>query len=67
MPTQDQFIGCLIGLAVGDATGAPYEGTPAWLIYKDGPATSIVEAPSHEIRHYTDDTQMTIGVAETLI
>jgi poly(ADP-ribose) glycohydrolase ARH3 len=67
MPTQSQFIGCLIGLAVGDATGAPYEGSPAWLIYKNGPADAIVETPSNETRRYTDDTEMAIGVAETLI
>ena len=24
--TQDQFEGCLMGLALGDALGAPYEG-----------------------------------------
>lgn len=66
-PTLDQFIGCLIGLAVGDATGAPYEGTPSWFIYKNGPASSIVETPTSEIRYYTDDTQMALGVAETLI
>jgi poly(ADP-ribose) glycohydrolase ARH3 len=57
----------LIGLAVGDATGAPYEGMPADMIFRMGPAYSIVETPSDRIRYYTDDTQMAIGVAETLI
>jgi poly(ADP-ribose) glycohydrolase ARH3 len=37
------------------------------MIYAMGPALSIVETPSEKIRHYTDDTQMAIGVAETLI
>jgi poly(ADP-ribose) glycohydrolase ARH3 len=63
----DRFRGCLIGLAVGDATGAPYEGVPGDMIYRMGPASSIVETPSEETRYYTDDTQMAIGVAEALI
>ena len=56
-----------MGLAVGDATGAPYEGLFADMIFRMGPARSLVETPSKETRHYTDDTQMAIGVAETLI
>ena len=56
-----------MGLAVGDATGAPYEGLPGDMIFVMGPALAIVEAPPKETRHYTDDTQMAIGVAETLI
>jgi poly(ADP-ribose) glycohydrolase ARH3 len=66
-PTQDQFVGCMLGLAVGDATGAPFEGLPGWMIYNQGPALRIVETPTEETRYYTDDTQMAIGVAETLI
>jgi poly(ADP-ribose) glycohydrolase ARH3 len=63
----DRFRGCMIGLAVGDAVGAPYEGLPGDMIYRMGPASSIVEAPSEDTRYYTDDTQMAIGVAETLV
>jgi len=68
MPSlQERFQGCLIGLAVGDATGAPYEGLPGDMIFSMGPALSLVETPSAKTRYYTDDTQMAIGVAETLI
>jgi poly(ADP-ribose) glycohydrolase ARH3 len=63
---SDRFRGCLIGLAVGDATGAPYEGLPGDMIYRMGPALSIVETPSDKTRYYTDDTQMAIGVAAGL-
>lgn len=64
----DRFQGCLLGLAVGDAVGAPYEGLPASAIWYDfGGATRIVTTPSAETLNYTDDTQMCIGVAETLI
>jgi len=64
---RERFQGCLFGLAVGDATGAPYEGLPGDMIFRMGPALSIVETPSEKTRYYTDDTQMAIGVAETLI
>jgi poly(ADP-ribose) glycohydrolase ARH3 len=70
-PTQptleERFQGCLLGLAIGDATGAPYEGLPGDLIFQMGPAKKFVETPPSEVRQYTDDTQMAIGVAETLI
>ncbi len=64
---EERFQGCLLGLAVGDATGAPYEGLPGDMIFRMGPARTIVETPSPDARHYTDDTQMAIGVAETLV
>ena len=37
------------------------------MIYRMGPALTIVETPSDKPRYYTDDTQMAIGVAETLV
>ncbi len=66
-PTQDQFVGCMMGLAVGDAAGAPFEGMPGWMIFNRGPARRILETPTEETRCYTDDTQMAISVAETLV
>jgi poly(ADP-ribose) glycohydrolase ARH3 len=66
-PTQAQFLGSMLGLAVGDAVGAPFEGLPGWMIHKQGPAIRIVKTPTEETRYYTDDTQMAIGVAETLV
>ena len=65
---KDRFIGCLLGHAVGDALGAPIEGLPADVIYRDfGGAHRIVAKPPVEVLCYTDDTQMTIAVAETLL
>jgi poly(ADP-ribose) glycohydrolase ARH3 len=50
-----KFIGSLIGTAVGDSLGARMEGSPGF-------------QPVHEIGpRYTDDTVMTLGVAESLI
>ena len=66
--TKDRFIGCLMGLAIGDGLGAPVEGLDARLIHSQfGRAIGYVSNPPVEILHYTDDTQMTLGVAETLL
>ncbi len=66
--TLDQFLGCMLGQAVGDALGAPYEGlTQDHLYFSFGPVSELVRNPSGETLYYTDDTQMMIGVAETLV
>ncbi|MFN3284944.1 MAG: ADP-ribosylglycohydrolase family protein [bacterium] len=50
-----KFTGCLLGTAIGDSLGAAREG-------------SLEIAETREIGpRYTDDTAMTIGVAESLI
>src|SRR4051812_20536366 len=64
----DRFRGCLLGLAVGDAVGSPFEGLDAYGIYTGfGGARQIVAKPPVEVLTYTDDTQMMIAVAETLL
>lgn len=64
----DRFRGCILGQAVGDALGAPFETMPASAIYYGfGFARKIVAAPPVDRLEYTDDTQMMIGVAQTLI
>jgi poly(ADP-ribose) glycohydrolase ARH3 len=58
----DQFRGVLVGTAVGDALGAPFEGHPhVPARYLD----SIIDDPPSLT--YTDDTAMTFGVAESLV
>lgn len=66
-PRREQFVGCLLGQAVGDGLGAPYEGLLDDIIYKMGPADAIVRGRQEDVLRYTDDTQMAIGVAEALI
>ncbi|OJW28027.1 MAG: hypothetical protein BGO49_07495 [Planctomycetales bacterium 71-10] len=66
-PRREQFIGCLLGHAIGDALGAPYEGLADDVIFQMGPSDRIVRDPGRDVLRYTDDTQMTIGVAETLL
>lgn len=66
-PLPDRFAGCLLGLAVADALGAPYEGLTALdIFYRFGLPEAIVRNPSGDTLYYTDDTEMMIGLAETL-
>jgi poly(ADP-ribose) glycohydrolase ARH3 len=63
----DRFQGCLLGQAVGDGLGAPYEGLPADNLYWGyGAADVLLTNPTGDTLFYTDDTQMMIGVAEVL-
>ena len=65
---RDRFVGCLLGHAIGDALGAPVEGMPAQSIYYEfGGGGRLVARPPGEALCYTDDTEMSIGVAETLL
>lgn len=57
MDMKDRFTGCLLGLALGDAMGAPFEGSPPG-------GKSLARLPS--LLRYTDDTEMALGVAESL-
>jgi poly(ADP-ribose) glycohydrolase ARH3 len=62
----DRFRGCLLGLAIGDALGAKFEAQSAEAIQARFPTSEkLFDYPTEEI-WYTDDTQMAIGVAETL-
>jgi len=60
--SRDQFAGCVLGLALGDALGAPFEGGPierfVWRL--------IGRTRKGEMR-WTDDTQMSLDLAESLI
>jgi poly(ADP-ribose) glycohydrolase ARH3 len=68
-PTHaDRFAGCLLGLAVGDAFAAPFEGVPDWFILAEhGLPVQFMQVPLNDPMRYTDDTEMMIGVAETLV
>lgn len=64
---NDRFRGCLLGLAVGDALGALVEAQSPKAIRARFPTVqAMIDYPTEEI-WYTDDTQMAIGIAETLI
>jgi poly(ADP-ribose) glycohydrolase ARH3 len=64
---KDRFAGCLLGLAIGDALGAKFEAQSADSIRaRFSSVEQLIAYPQEEI-WYTDDTQMAIGVAETLV
>jgi poly(ADP-ribose) glycohydrolase ARH3 len=64
----DSFTGCLLGLAVGDALGGRFEGqSPDWIAGRFPSPEALIAAPPFDVLHYTDDTQMAIGVAEALV
>lgn len=58
---KDRYRATLIGVAVGDALGAPVEGRHTTRSY-----VASLDRQTPELT-YTDDTAMTIGVAESLI
>jgi poly(ADP-ribose) glycohydrolase ARH3 len=63
---QDRFRGCLVGLAVGDALGGRFEAQSADYIRGRLPTVEhLINYVTDEL-WYTDDTQMAIGVAESL-
>ncbi|HEX5269927.1 MAG TPA: ADP-ribosylglycohydrolase family protein [Gemmataceae bacterium] len=64
----DRFRGCLLGLAAGDALGGRFEAqSPDWITGRYPTPAALVADPPGDTLHYTDDTQMAIGVAETLV
>ena len=76
-PRQDQFEGGLIGCAVGDALGAPLEG---WSRERIAELPNVADGyrrlsrgkdPSSMVRYpigqYTDDTQLTMAIARSLV
>jgi len=61
-PLRERFRGCMLGLALGDALGVPFEGRRE--VRGDQVWRAAEERP---LLRYTDDTHMAIGVAESLI
>ena len=73
---KDRFVGCLLGVAIGDALGAPFENMPAEEIaqipgagerYFDGSVNTHRFAGMQELKpgDWTDDTQLTLAVARS--
>lgn len=60
--TIGQYQGCLLGLALGDALGAPNEGGPVERF-----VWRVIGKTSDGFPRWTDDTQMSIDVAEILL
>ena len=56
MATEDQVVGSILGGAIGDAFGGPYEGRRGPLVLRESSNWSV-----------SDDTQLTLATAEALI
>ena len=61
-PGKKKSLGSLLGAALGDAVGASWEGHRIARKHE----IELIAKISHSLR-YTDDTHMTIGVAESLV
>jgi len=58
---EEQFHGCLMGCGVGDALGQPFEGKFGIQL------RDIIDITKFFRGIYTDDTQLTLAIAESLI
>ena len=59
----------LLELAIGDAYGAGFEYADPEFVASNNDLSRYIQHPRHQIRPgcYTDDTQMSIAIAETLV
>ena len=64
----DKFQGCLLGVAIGDTLGHPFEGKLRSQIYSYfDDFNDFIQKNKSIFRTYTDDTQLTLHTAEALI
>ena len=64
---ESRFAGVLLGTLLGDVLGAPFEGQPHEVVAARLGTTTADTAGWIRRSRYTDDTQMTAGVAESLV
>jgi ADP-ribosylglycohydrolase len=64
---EDRFAGCLVGLAIGDALGMPFEGMDSQAILGGrSQVTKFLPGDGLEAGQYTDDTKMMLCIAESI-
>ena len=67
-PREDQFVGALIGCAIGDALGAPLENKSREEIAKvTGLTSGFRPFRAYPAGQYTDDTQQTLAIATSIV
>lgn len=65
---HDRVLGCLLGCAVGDALGAPFEGLPGGAIPAQVELLSgFAEFEGYPRGQWTDDTQLTLATVEAVV
>ncbi len=69
MALEDRYHGCTVGLAIGDALGMPTEFLSLREIRDQfGPeGVTDLEPGAYPAGHFTDDTQMTLALAEGIL
>lgn len=69
MIVKDRFLGCLLGLAIGDALGMTFEGWSPDRIKRHWKEKVFLPSPSRRLGpgQYTDDTLMALCHAHSLI
>jgi len=68
MDILDKFQGSLLGLAIGDTLGRPFEGKLRSEIYSNfNSFEEFIQNKKNLFKTYTDDTQLTLHTAEALI
>ncbi|SMC29272.1 ADP-ribosylglycohydrolase [Andreprevotia lacus DSM 23236] len=60
--SEDRYLGCVLGLAMGDTLGAPYEGGPL-----ERTLWRLIGRTRDGLPRWSDDTQMTLDLAESLL
>ena len=60
--TRDRYLGTMLGLALGDALGAPYEGGPVERL-----TWRLMGRTRQGQMRWTDDTRMSLDVAESIL
>ncbi len=65
---KDRFLGCLLGCAVGDALGAPYEGLWSRSIPDEKMLLEGFGAfEGYPLGQYTDDTQLSVATVRAIL
>jgi len=64
---KERFIGTIVGCAVGDALGAPFEGVRANRLWQDDLSPDYLRLPGLPRGQYTDDTQMTLAIIKAIL
>jgi len=64
---KDRFAACLLGQAIGDALGMPFEGMSSGSISaRYGQVVEFLPSPELAAGQYTDDTKMMLCTAESI-
>jgi ADP-ribosyl-[dinitrogen reductase] hydrolase len=65
---EDRYCGCLLGLAIGDALGMPFEGLdPQTISAQHGQVKEFLPGYGLAAGQYTDDTIMALCMAESVV